>query len=72
MIKEKIQLEKIRRLMSDISDSIEAIEEYGYVGNYDITDEELNDVADKVIFGLEEANIQLDNINGIIREQFEH
>ena len=71
-INKKIQLETIKSLMVDIRENIEGVDEYGYVGNYGVTDAELKELSDKILYHLGEANKHLDNLSTIIRDQFEY
>jgi hypothetical protein len=71
-INKKIQLETIKSLIVDIRENIEGVDEYGYVGNYGVTDAELKELSDKILYHLEEANKHLDNLSTIIKDQFEY
>lgn len=73
-IKEDINLDEIKSIVSDIYSSIEYIDEHGYVRLYDknITEEFLKIKSNNIISSLENIDKLLDNICDIVQEQYNY
>lgn len=70
--KENIELKKIKDLLTEIHDSIEYIEDYGYVGCYELRVEDIKKKSNKIIKNLKFAEKEFNEIKISICNSFEH
>jgi len=72
MIKEHINLKEIRILAIDILDHVDSKEEFGHVGCYAITKEEVENISNNIIENLNESLSLLEELGSKIIESYEY
>lgn len=69
---EHINIKEIRNNISDLLQSIEYIEEYGYVGCYELTPDEIKEKTINALELIKQADDIMVTINTSIRNSFEY
>ena len=72
MIKEHVQIKEMKSAMSDVYQSIEYVEEYGHVGCFDATPEEIKEMSEKALELIQQANDWLETIGEKIKNSYEY
>jgi len=70
--KDNIKLSELKQSMSDVYDSVEYIDEYGYVGCYELKPEQIKEKSDRIIELIKQSNLLLEEIKDSICDSFEH
>lgn len=65
------ELEDIKDYISEMQESIDYIEEYGYVEVYE-NEKELKEKLTNIVNKLKECSVQLDEASDIVKEQFNY
>lgn len=69
---EHIQIKQLKDAISDLLQNIEYIEEYGYVGCYELKPEEISEKSLNAINLIRQADDNILSINISIRNSFEY
>ena len=67
-----IDLKELKIQLSEAYDNYYDFEEYGHVGCYELTEEQVKEKSDKAIELIKQANALFDEINKSITDSFEH
>lgn len=71
-IKNSLKIEDIKLLLMNVYDNYEYINEFGYVGFYDITKEDVIDSGNRIIKLLKELEEETNKLCSNIKETFEY
>ena len=70
--KENIELKKIKNLLKEIHESIEYIDDYGYVGCFELRTDDIKKKSNKIIKNLKVSEKEFNEIKISICNSFEH
>ena len=69
---EHINISELENAIQELRDTLEYVKEYGYVGTFELSPEQIKEKTDNAIEQVLQGNDWLSEISQSIRDSFEH